>query len=27
MQDGVRAQVIMLAPVYKQGTCDVGILV
>jgi hypothetical protein len=27
MQNGVRAQIIMLAPVYKQGTCDVGILV
>lgn len=27
MDNGVRAQVIMLAPDWKQGTCDVGILV
>lgn len=27
MQDGVRAQVIMLAPDYKTGNCDVGVLV
>lgn len=27
MQDGVRAQVIMLSPDYKAGICDVGVLV